>query len=150
MSKFLSLTQFLLVDDHPMFRESLLRSLKYIFKGISFTEAANGKEAIELCKRMTFDIVMLDITMPVMNGLDCLKEIKTHFPVTKVIMLSQHDDVVHIKQAKANGADAYLFKTCHAKEFRYAIDAVIYGEKVYPNLDTYNFEKYTFPKTDDV
>jgi len=99
----------LVADDHAAFRTlvtSFLRS-----RGVEVVgEAANGNEAVEQTDRCSPDLVLMDISMPKLNGFDATREIKKHHPQTKVVMLSSHAGEVYRKAALENAADGYIEK----------------------------------------
>jgi DNA-binding NarL/FixJ family response regulator len=73
-------------------------------------KAGNGKEAVEKALALKPDLVLMDITMPVMNGIEATQQIRRRSPATKVVMVSLHDDKRIFEQAKDAGADAYIVK----------------------------------------
>lgn len=100
----------LITDDHPHSRQAIKEILadEPLFKVIG--EAANGKEAVELCDMLLPDMVLMDIQMPVLNGLEATKLIKEKNPLIKVIILSVSDDVADLFIAIQYGAQGYLLK----------------------------------------
>lgn len=104
----------LLVDDHELVRQGIRRVLegRYAICG----EAANGQEAIEKAIALKPDVVILDITMPVLSGLDAAREIRAAVPATKILLLSMHNSSQLEREAKASGADTFLSKTAPADQ----------------------------------
>lgn len=100
----------LITDDHPHSRQAIKEILEDepLFKVIG--EATNGKEAVELCDMLLPDIVLMDIEMPVLNGLETTKLIKEKNPLIKVIILSVSDDIADLFTAIQYGAQGYLLK----------------------------------------
>ena len=90
----------LLADDHKLLRSGL----KLLLMGRKDMEVAgeaeNGLQVLQLLESLSPDLVLLDLSMPGLNGLDCLKEIKSRFPATKVLILTMHEDENHIRLAK--------------------------------------------------
>jgi DNA-binding NtrC family response regulator len=84
--------------------------------GYHVTAAYDGAEAVNRVQKKQFDLAILDIKMPKMNGLDVLKYIKKHYPVTKVIILTAFADITNALEAKKNGAEAFLDKPCDIDE----------------------------------
>ena len=100
----------LLADDHMMMREGLrmLLELEDDFKIIG--EAQNGREAVALVKKLRPDVVLMDIAMPLLNGLEATRQIRKDFPDTKVLMLSAHGDADYVRQATELGVAGFLLK----------------------------------------
>jgi len=126
-----------IADDHAILRDGLkmilLRNDKFEIAG----EAGDGKTALEEIEKLKPDIVILDISMPVMTGLEVTRQIKKYNNKIKVIVLSRHDNEIHIKQALQNGANGYILKDYAADELIRAITEVM-NENIYlsPNLLT--------------
>ena len=120
----------LLADDHKLLR----LGLKLLLMGRKDMEVAgeaeNGLQVLQLLESLSPDLVLLDLSMPGLNGLDCLKEIKSRFPATKVLILTMHEDENHIRLAMQAGADGYIKKSAADIELFTAIDTVREG-KIY-------------------
>jgi NarL family two-component system response regulator YdfI len=113
----------LIVEDHLMLRQGLTSLLKqYDFQIIY--EAENGKLAIDLLNYIEPDVILMDIQMPVMNGIEALKIIKRTYPSIKIIMLTGLYDDLYISETTARGADVYLPKNCHIEELVSAIKTI--------------------------
>ena len=120
----------LLADDHKLLRSGL-KLLLLGRKDIEIAgEAENGLQVLQLLESLNPDLVLLDLSMPGPNGLDCLKEIKSRFPATKVLILTMHEDENHIRLAMQAGADGYIKKSAADIELFTAIDTVREG-KIY-------------------
>ena len=115
----------LVVDDHQLFRKSLVSLLAIFRINLTFFEAANGLEALETLKGNQIDIVLLDIQMPSLNGIDCLKKMKELHPKVKVIILTQFSEPALIVHLVALGADGFLLKDTSPNELEKAIATVI-------------------------
>ncbi len=105
----------LLADDHPLF----LEGLQYLLEthGIRVGGIAkDGLEAMEKARLLQPDIILMDIKMPGLNGLEALKRIKTEMPHVKVVMLTASEDDEDLSDALKNGASGYLLKSTQAKE----------------------------------
>ena len=98
----------LLVDDHQLILDGLKSLLKHIDNLVVAGEANNGREALRLLDIFNVDVVLMDIDMPVMNGIEALKEIKRIKPLIKVIILSMHNESGMVKNLLGIGADGYL------------------------------------------
>jgi len=117
----------LLVDDHPLFCQGL-KTLLQSKEGVQVVgEAKDGAEALTLTQKMLPDVVIMDISMPGYCGLDATKQIKEHFPHTKVIILSGHADNIYVDQALKAGALGYVHKDAVFDELAIALDAVQKG-----------------------
>lgn len=119
----------IIVDDHDLIREGLNRILSFEDDLLILGEGKNGKEGLELIKDLTPDIVLLDINMPIMDGIETLKNIKTYNKDIKVVMLTVENDRRTINEAIDIGADAYVLKESAGSEITNAIRLVNSGEK---------------------
>ncbi|MCG7852016.1 MAG: response regulator transcription factor [Methanosarcinaceae archaeon] len=117
----------LLVDDHPIVRKGI-RSLLENETGIDVVgEAENGKEAIKKVEGLTPDVVVMDISMPLLNGLDATRQIKRRFPEVRVLILTMHSNEEYISEILKAGASGYLVKKAVPEELVSAIHAVSQG-----------------------
>lgn len=121
----------LLVDDHQLILDGLKSLLKNADELVVAGEANNGSEALRFLGLLNVDVVLMDIDMPVMNGIDALREIKRIKPETKVIILSMHDESGMIKNLLAIGADGYILKSTTQDELIQAIMKVAAGGKYF-------------------
>jgi len=118
----------LLVDDHPLFREGL-KSRLCLDDEIEVTEEAeNGKQALKAIQEGNFDLVLMDINMPEMDGMYVLELIKEKGLDCKVLMLSMHDNKEYILAAMRYGANGYILKDVPGNELIRAIKRVISGK----------------------
>ncbi len=101
----------LIVDDEKAVRTALGRLLATRKEWQVVGEAADGAEAIGMARELRPDIVIMDITMPEMNGLEATPEIKKAFPAAEVLIFTQHDSTQMIQQAQNAGASGYLLKS---------------------------------------
>lgn len=117
----------LLADDHRMLREGLRRSLDEL--GFTIVgEARNGAEAVDLAAAVQPDVVLMDVTMPELDGVEATRQLKSRLPNTFIIMLTMHADQDVLTDAIRAGASGYLVKDCSTDEIASAIDAVVLGE----------------------
>ncbi len=133
----------LIVDDHSMFREGISALLKSYDDVEMVGEAADGREAIEKVHQLTPQVVLMDITMPVMNGLEATRRIHKESPNTRVLALTQHEDSEYILSMLRAGAKGYVSKTATGAELVSAIRTVHKGESfLYPSAATTLVEEY--------
>ncbi len=117
-----------LADDHNLVRKGF-RVLLEEMPGIEIVgDAANGLELLDLLQKCQADVVLLDVEMPVMNGIEACGRIHTQFPETKVIMLTMRNEAIFVKQSVANGACGFLFKNTSPEELQEAIQKVASGQ----------------------
>ncbi len=121
----------LLVDDHQIIIDGIKSLLDNVENVKVAGEANNGLEAINALKVLTVDIVLMDIDMPKMNGIDATKYIKEKFKDTKVIILSVHCEQAMIKNLVEIGTDGYLLKNSSKEELLDAIYKVANDEKYF-------------------
>ncbi|MBC1239967.1 LuxR family transcriptional regulator [Nostoc linckia z18] len=117
----------LLVDDQSLIRQGL-RALLELEPDLEIVgEAENGKEAINFVAQFQPDVVLLDIRMPIMDGVAATREIQKHFSKTKILVLTTFDDNEYVSAALQNGAMGYLLKDTPSEELAVAIRAVYKG-----------------------
>jgi DNA-binding NarL/FixJ family response regulator len=115
----------LLADDHEIFREGI-HSLLDKEPDIEVVGGAkNGKESVRLAQELKPDVVVMDITMPDLNGIEATHQIKKKVPSARVLCLSMHSDRKFVLEMFRAGASAYLLKNCAFKELTRAIHAVV-------------------------
>jgi len=118
------LIRLIIADDHPM----IIGGLKTILekeKGISLiAEVNNGVELLDTLQQMEADVILMDVNMPVMNGVEATKQVKKQYPKTKVLAFSQYDEKRFVKQMLKTGANGYLLKNSAASEITDAIKLV--------------------------
>jgi two-component system invasion response regulator UvrY len=119
----------LIADDHPVFRFGLKQIIQEAPDLVVVAEAINGREALVMAKKGDYDVVVLDITMPVRNGVDVLFELKHERPALPVLMLSMHPEEQYAMRALRAGASGYLTKESVPEELVAAIRKVASGGK---------------------
>lgn len=129
----------IIADDHEVVRDGIRARLQGTSDLKILAEAKNGAEAVELVQRHNPDVVMLDISMPVMNGLEAARKIREHKHDCKILMLSIYDATEYVQGAVKAGANGYLLKEANAREMLSAIRSVAAGglyfsAKVAPSL----------------
>ncbi|MBL8148375.1 MAG: response regulator transcription factor [Blastocatellia bacterium] len=118
----------LIVDDHTLFRKGI-RKLLESMEGITIVgEAGDGQEAIRMVAQLHPNVVLMDISMRKMNGLEATIEIKKSYSNVAVVLLTMHDSEEHLKQSIEYGASGYLLKDASAQELCLAIEAANRGE----------------------
>ena len=118
----------LIADDHPLMRAGIRCLLEKTMDHPEIFEATDGREAIEIAETVRPDIVLMDITMPGLNGIDATRRFASMLPSCKVIMLSMHNHEERMTQSLRAGARGYLVKDAAVSEVVHAIDAVQRGE----------------------
>ncbi|MGZ4872676.1 MAG: response regulator [Candidatus Angelobacter sp.] len=117
----------LLADDHAVLRQGLRVLLER--EGFEVVgEASDGREAVKLCDKLRPDVALLDVTMPLLNGIDAAREIMKSNPRTKVVLLTMHTEDHLILESLRAGVTGYVLKTKAASELVQALRAVCRGE----------------------
>lgn len=122
----------LLVDDHTILREGLKSLIEKDPKVVVVGEAGNGAEAVRLASELRPDLVIMDLTMPVMNGIDATREITRKHPGIKVLALSMESDRFFVVEVLKAGATGYLLKETAFAELLDAVHVVARGETFLP------------------
>jgi DNA-binding NarL/FixJ family response regulator len=136
----------LLAEDHQIVREGFRSLLKHERDIEVVGEAENGRQAITLVKKLRPAVVVMDIAMPLLNGLEATRQIRKEFPDTKVIILSAHSDDAYVEQVIELGAAGFLLKqasshnlaTAVHRVMRRAGDLIRYGAKTIVRLSPPN------------
>lgn len=128
----------LLADDHDVVRQGLRTILRARPEWQICGEAANGKEAIDAAQRLQPDIIVLDITMPVMSGLEATEEMQKLHLDTHVLIFTMHDSRSLVRALKKAGAEGYVLKSHAARDLIPAIEKLLQGETFFgPEMETY-------------
>lgn len=136
-------TRVLIVEDHRLFREGLKSLLadKTDFEVVG--EAGDGLEAIRKIKRRQPNLLLLDLSMPKMNGISVMREIKGQFPEIKILALTIHESDQYVLEAFEAGADGYCLKDAGRNELMVAIDSVLLGKRyISPSISDNVLEGY--------
>jgi NarL family two-component system response regulator LiaR len=121
----------LIVDDHPLFRDGVRDRLVETDRAIEVVgEAADGREAIELVEGLHPDVVLMDVAMPGLNGIEATRRVKARWPEVSILGLTVYDDEAYVVALLEAGAAGYLLKTVAAAELAEAIHRVHEGEAV--------------------
>ena len=118
----------LLADNHTLVRAGIRALLEQIPDVVVVAEAGDGREALRLVGEHRPNLVLMDITMPFMNGLEATGRIVKEYPQTRVVMLSVHTDEEYVLQALRAGAAGYLLKDAGRAELEIAVAAVVRNE----------------------
>jgi len=118
----------LLADDHTIVREGFRKMLELEADLNVVGEAQDGRQAIALVKKLQPDVVVMDIAMPLLNGLEATRQVRKLFPTTKVLMLSAHSDDAYVQNATEAGAMGFLLKQTSAHDVCRAIREIHQGK----------------------
>lgn len=121
----------LLAEDHRLVREGFRSLLKRETDIEVVGEAETGREAIQLTRELRPSVVVMDIAMPMLNGLEATRQIRKDFPATKVLILSAHSDDAYLERVTELGASGFLLKQTSSEVLATAIRAVESGEKFF-------------------
>lgn len=121
----------IIAEDHPIFRDGLRIMLNLYPNFEIIAEVENGSELKELLKTIKPDIVLVDINMPILNGIEATRFIATHFNDIKVIGLTMNDEKSSIMEMMDAGANGYILKSADREEIIKAINTVMNGDDYY-------------------
>jgi two-component system response regulator NreC len=136
--------QILIADDHKLMREGLSSLLSRHADIVVVGQANNGREAVQLAEKCRPDLVVMDVSMPDLNGIDATRQIVSKTPGTKVIALSMHSDRQFVAEMFRAGARGYLLKDSAFEELANAILKVARNETyIAPKLSGFSIADYT-------
>lgn len=118
-------TRLVIADDHTLVLEGLKRILESDFELVGAAE--NGRELLRICEELKPDVVLIDISMPLLNGIDAARHLLKTSPLTKIIFVTMHADSDYVAEAFRAGASGYLLKRSAATELVTAIHEVMKG-----------------------
>lgn len=113
-----------LAEDHELVRKGLVLLLKSFNNVVVMFEVENGKELLEKLQTDVPDLLLLDIQMPVLSGIECCKIIREEYPYVKILMISHHADVATIRKAIESGAHGYFNKNTPITQLEHAIKSI--------------------------
>jgi DNA-binding NarL/FixJ family response regulator len=135
-----------LVDDHRLVRRGIKSLLNKYYDFEIIGEADSGEETLEKIQENTPEIILMDVSLPKMNGFETIAKIKELFPKVKALFLSMHDEAEYIIRSIKSGGDGYILKSAESDELINAIRSIASGEKYYSDdiakiiFNSYNFE----------
>ena len=125
----------MIADDHNLLREGIKQLLEFDGSMEIIAEASDGIECLEILNNVNPDILLLDINMPLKNGIEVLEELKVSKPDLKILILTVHGEVEYLIKAIDIGADGYIMKDSESSELKRAINEILSGEKyIQPSL----------------
>jgi DNA-binding NarL/FixJ family response regulator len=143
--------QVLLADDHKIVRDGLRVLIERCHDMQVIAEAEDGRKALQLARKHKPDVVIMDISMPDLNGIDATRQILEEVPGTKVIALSMHSDKQFVDGMLRAGAVGYLLKDCAADELIQCIRIVLSGRIcLSPGITGFLVNEYLHPTRDEV
>jgi two-component system response regulator NreC len=122
----------LLVDDHTVVRRGLRRILEAVADIEVVGEAGNGVDAVQAAADLQPDVVLMDVSLPLMNGIEAARQISASSPDTRVLMLSMHAEEQYVEQSLAAGAHGYVVKDAEDQDLVGAVMAVAQGDTYLP------------------
>ncbi|HAP64910.1 MAG TPA: DNA-binding response regulator [Cytophagales bacterium] len=125
------MAKLLLADDHHLVAQSLKPVLEEDTQHEVVGIVENGQQVLNFLTQQPVDLVIMDLNMPVMNGIEASKEIKLNHPEVKVLILTMHDQGEYVKKVLAAGAAGYLLKTSRLELFVAAVQTVLAGQHFY-------------------
>jgi DNA-binding NarL/FixJ family response regulator len=138
----------LIVDDHPLFRDGIRALLDALPDAEAVGEASDGRIAVELAATLTPDVVLMDLHLPVMNGIEATRRIVAAQPSVAVLILSMSDDDESVFAAMRAGARGYVLKGADHEEIHRAIVAAAAGEAIFgPEVARRLMALFTAPRT---
>jgi two-component system, NarL family, response regulator DegU len=114
-----------MADDHTLFRKAMVNLISSFENVVEVKDAENGKELLTLMKYQTPDVAIIDLQMPIMDGVETSENILQKFPDVKIIILTMHDSERYILHMMEMGVHAFLLKNTEPEELEEAISAVI-------------------------
>ena len=115
----------LIVEDHKAVRKTLIDWLEGVFPRCDFIEATSGEDAIEICRTIIPDLILMDISLPRLNGIGTTKRILSMIPAVRVIMLTIHEEEVYRVESMSAGASAFIPKRMMKTELVPAIEKLL-------------------------
>ena len=128
----MSRARLILADDHDLFREGLAGLINAQPDLTVAGQASDGLEALTLARDVKPDLIIMDINMPICDGLEATRLIRTEWPAARIVMLTVHDEDEKLFEAIKAGAQGYMLKSLHSADFLRGVRAALSGEAVLP------------------
>ena len=122
----------LVADDQPGIRKRICLTLASMLALEACDEAANGQEAVEKAQESSPDLIILDVTMPVMNGLDAARRIRLFSPLTPILILTMHKSKQLMEEARKIGVQGYVVKADAGQSLGSAVAAIMQSQTFFP------------------
>lgn len=122
----------LVADDHLLVREGICKLLELDEKITIVGEAIDGEDAVNQTRKLSPNLILMDLNMPKLSGIQAAEQIKTLYPEIKIIILTIHDDEEYVFEVLKAGAEGYLQKDVSAEELRSALQIVSNGDTLFP------------------
>ena len=122
----------LVADDQPGIRKRICITLASMLALEACDEAANGQEAVEKAEESSPDLIILDVTMPVMNGLDAARRIRLFSPLTPILILTMHKSKQLMEEARKIGVQGYVVKADAGQSLGSAVTAIMQSQTFFP------------------
>jgi DNA-binding NarL/FixJ family response regulator len=119
--------QILVADDHALMLDGFCTLLEPKYEVVG--TASDGRELVEAAIRLLPELIILDITMPILNGIDAARAIRKHFPEAKLIFVTMHTSPTYLQAALEAGANGYVLKSSGRSEILAAVEAVLNGSR---------------------
>jgi two-component system response regulator NreC len=133
----------LIVDDHTIVRHGLSRSIQQQEDMEVVGQASDGRAAVELARKLAPDVILMDVSMPFLNGIEATREILREAPATRVIALSMHSAKRYVREMFRAGASGYLLKDCEFDELVQTIRLIADGQTyISPSISRIIVENY--------
>jgi DNA-binding NarL/FixJ family response regulator len=137
----------IIADDHVIFRKGLFTILNEINNIKVVGEAANGNELLELLKKTSVDVILMDIKMPKMDGIEATKKVRVLYPEIKIIALTMYEEISYFNKMSEVGASGFLLKKTNQDELEKAILTVLADGNYYSEEFMSSLEKHQPPVT---
>jgi DNA-binding NarL/FixJ family response regulator len=137
----------LLAEDHTIVREGFRRMLELEHDLAVVGEAQDGRQAVEMAAKLHPDIVLMDVAMPILNGLEATRQVIKALPATKVLILSAHGDLAYVTNAMETGAAGFLHKQSSAHEVYRAIREAHQGKTIFSTSISKRLDNFDPPSS---
>lgn len=142
----MEIAKVIIVDDHVIFRKGLYTILNEIDFVKVVGEASNGNELLDLLKKQSVDVILMDIKMPVMDGIEATKKVSAKYPEIKIIALTMFEEISYFNKMIDAGASGFLLKKTTTEELERAINLVLEDESYFSEEFMSSVNMYLKPK----